>query len=118
MKYFRCKISEDGGYQWRICSRVLFIAPHKGVETSEAICQTLETPLKQVTAFEISAFEKNFTFDTDWAAVMAKKFVSSVSMNKVPFGERWVGCISHQLNTVIKSVVESGPIKSTEMEKI
>ena len=48
---------------------------------------------------------------------MPKVFGSSVSANKVAYSHRCVGCITHQLNTVMESVVVSKDIAGSQLSK-
>lgn len=56
---------------------------------------------------DIDWLTKRFTMVTDWAAVMARVVLSSVSFRVAEIDEKWMGCIAHQLNTAIKSCVAS-----------
>lgn len=120
INYLKCErqsIKEGGGFKWKICTRLIFLAQHTGSESAENIRATIQRDLLKTTGFNLSDFEKNFTFVTDCAAVMAKTFGASVSPRRIPFNERWIGCISHQINTTMKNVMESGPINSSEILK-
>lgn len=96
---------------------LLFIVPQIGSETVEAIRDNLNATLKHVTRFPLEAFEKHFSFITDRGATMPKVFGASISSNKVSFSQRWAGCITHQLNTVMKSTIERPPINISEISK-
>lgn len=113
----RKSIAQGGGIKWKIFSRLLFVSDHVGSKCVEFIKNTLNTALKHSTGFDLESFEKPFTFLTDWGAVMAKVFGASVSSKKIACRHRWVGCISHQLNTVMKTVIESDEIKSSTISK-
>lgn len=52
-------------------------------------------------------FQKSFTMVTDCAAVMARVANSSVSENVSPMSQKWLGCIVHQINTALKSCINS-----------
>ncbi|KAI0559172.1 Ribonuclease H-like protein [Gracilaria domingensis] len=56
---------------------------------------------------ELDEFMKNFTFVTDCASNMACVVRASSSSQRVPFNEKWMGCISHQLNTAMKHAVNA-----------
>lgn len=113
----RRKGPPSSGYEWKIRSRLVFLANHKGSESADCIRETIEKNLKSTTGFELSAFENNFTHVTDCAPVMARVFKASVSPNQIPYSARWVGCISHQLDTVMKNVITAEPIISSEISK-
>lgn len=117
LKFFRRPIAQGGGIGWEMCTRLLFITPHVGSETAELIRDNINCTLKDVTGLTLESFEKTCTFITDCASTMPKVFGSSVSPNKVPYSHRWAGCITHQLNTVMKSTIESEIIKSSQIMK-
>lgn len=52
---------------------------------------------------------------TDLAATMPAVLSSSVSPTKVPFLHMWVGCICHQLNTVMKITMDTADIKLSQI---
>ena len=62
-------------------------------------------------------FEEKFTFETDCAPTMPKVFGASVSPAKVPYSQRWVGCISHQMNTAMKSAMQHHSIQDSIIQK-
>lgn len=102
----RRPVSRGGGLSWKLQTRLLFITPHVGAETAEEIRKTLDECLVASTGKPLEAYEKNFTFVTDCAATMPCVFGASVSPARVPYCERWVGCISHQLNTAMKNAMK------------
>lgn len=110
LKIERKSLVDGGGIHWKICTRLMFTSAHVGSESAECLRETIEKNLLDTTGFKLNSFEKNFTFVTDCAPVMAKTFGASVSPKKIPILERWVGCITQQLNTVMKSVIESDEI--------
>lgn len=109
------KFIVDGGCQtWRICRRLSVITFHSCFETAECIRGIIEKYLFKKTGLKLNDFRKTFTFVTDWALVTAKTSGASISSQNVLFLELWVGCIIHQLDTVMKNVSESELIRSLE----
>ncbi|CAN8074603.1 unnamed protein product [Agarophyton chilense] len=53
----------------------------------------------------MEVFMKNFTFVTDCASNVLRIVPASSLSQRVPFSEKWKGCLSHQLNTAMKHVV-------------
>lgn len=43
IKFSRRSVVSGGGYNWKLCNRLLFIAPHKGTENAEFLRETIET---------------------------------------------------------------------------
>lgn len=79
---------------WRIKTKVLFIARCSGSESAESLRGLVDNSLKVYNTC-VDHLRDRFTFVIDFAATMAATFGSSVSPNRVPFSERWVGCIPH-----------------------
>lgn len=73
--------------------------------------------LKETTGLDLSEFEKSCAFINDCASTIPAVFGASVSANKVAYSHRWVGCITHQLNTVMKTAVESKAISGSKILK-
>ena len=92
-------------WTWRFCTRLLFITRCVGPESAQAISELLDKNLNQFNS-SIEKLKSSFTFVTDCAATMPAVFGASVSPNRVPYSERWVGCMPHQLNTVMKHAFE------------
>lgn len=86
---------------WRIVTRLLFIVRCDGTEIAQALCEMTKKSLEQYDT-KIDELSKNFTFVTDRAATIPAVFGSSVSPNRVAYSDRWIGCVSHQLNTAMK----------------
>lgn len=57
-------------------------------------------------ACSIEIFSGIFTFVADCAATMLAVFGPSVSPYRVPFSDKWVGCIAHQLTTAMKKAFD------------
>lgn len=91
---------------WAIKKKVLFVARCNGSETADALRNLIDESLGQFST-SVDILKGSFTFVTDCAATMAAIFGASVSPNRVPFSELWIGCISHQLNTAMKHAVEN-----------
>lgn len=115
IEFGRKSLSNGGGITWKFVTRLLFIINHSGAESADAIAETLNNRLSSSYGLKLSDFQKRFTFVTDSAAVMPKVFGASVSQKKVPYGERWLPCITHQINTVMKTVIQSPKIKDSEI---
>lgn len=60
---------------------------------------------------------KIFTFVTDCAATMPKIVGASVSTNVAHLSEKWIGYISHTLNTLMKHVITYLSLNENEMGK-
>lgn len=89
----------------QLVTKLLFLKMHQGAETAAAIRNTLDVALMECCGIELDCFMDNFTFVTDCAATMPCVVGASASSRRVPFSEKWVGCISHMLNTAMKHVV-------------
>lgn len=50
-------------------------------------------------------FEKTFKFITDLASTMARIDNYLLFATAVPYSQKWVGCISHHIDTSIKNVM-------------
>lgn len=111
----RRPVCKGGGKVARLRSKLLFITPHSGPETAQDIRGTLENRIKATTGFHLTDFEQTFTFVTDCAATMPCVFGASVSSSRVPYSHRWIGCISHQLNTSMKNAMNNSQISSGEI---
>lgn len=104
--------------EWKNSTRVLFIVEHEDSEDALNIRTTIVKKLRSEYSIDL-VFLERCSFVTDCAATMPRVFDASVSPNQIPFSDRWVGCISHQLNTVMKHVVESTlPRESTIIQSI
>lgn len=60
---------------------------------------------------------KAVVFVMDSAPKMTEDFRALISPNVVPYVERWIPCISHLLNTVMKRSIATGNIQKSEIEK-
>lgn len=87
--------------RWCLRNRVLFIARCSGSETAETLRETIDAHLTPYGIF-VQKLKRHFTFVTDCEATMRAVFGPSVSPNRVPYSELWVGCAPHQLNTAMK----------------
>lgn len=87
-------------------SRVLLLNEHSGPESAENIRANLNTALVEKFNISFDRLMKRFTLVTDWAATMPCIVGASASSNRVPFGSKWVGCVVHQLNTILKNVMD------------
>lgn len=97
---------------WTMCARLLFITPHVGSESTSDILEKLNEIMLKTTGIDLKAFENPVTFVTDCASVGQKVFSASISLQNIAYIHLWVGFISHQLNNVMKSGMESGFIKT------
>ena len=57
----------------------------------------------------------NFTLVTDWEATLPCIFGASSSSNAVQFSPKWVGCVVHKLNTLMKHTMQQ---ESAEKSRI
>lgn len=117
LQLFRKSVLQGGVISCKICTRLLYVTHHVEAEIVECIRNTLSQTLKTFTGCGLRVFEKNFTFVNDWTAVMEKVFGASVSSNSITNSLRLVGFVSHKLNTVIKTVIESLEMKSWDVLK-
>jgi len=60
---------------------------------------------------------KSYTLVTDCASTMPCIVGASSSSSKVPFTEKWLGCITHQLNTVMKPSMSDEERRNTRISK-
>lgn len=90
---------------WKIVRRLLFIARCSGTESASCLREMMDKQLCEY-GCSIETFSHSFTFVTDCAATMPAVFGASVSPNRVPFSEKWIGCIAHQLNTAMKKAYD------------
>lgn len=96
---------------WKINTRLLFITPLFGVESADNSRPTIDNNLRSVTNKELADMDHQFTFITDLAATMPKIFGISIFESFVPYNQRLCGCISHQLNTAMKTAMKDTQIK-------
>lgn len=89
---------------WMV-SRILLLKEHIFAETAINIRELLRSGLQNEYGVEFDQFMSRFTFVTDCASTMPCIVGASSSSSRVPFTEKWLGCISHQLNTVMKNVM-------------
>lgn len=82
-------------------TKVIFLKQHHGPESASALRDTFDQALLEKCGVELDTFMEYFTFVTDCAATMPCIVRASASSHRVRFTERWMGCISHQLNTVM-----------------
>lgn len=108
---------KDGGSNWKLCTILLFIVAYSGSESADTIFETLSNNLQTSNGYDLAVLNDKFTYENDCAAVMAKEFGASVLSKKVSFRARWMSCISHQINTKIKNVINSEPINSSKVSK-
>ncbi|KAI0558044.1 Zinc finger BED domain containing protein [Gracilaria domingensis] len=92
--------------EFSLVSRNIFLIEHKGVESASALRSAFDHALLTRIGCELDEFMKNFTFVTDCASTMPCIVGASASSQRVPYTEKWMGCISHQLNTVMKHAME------------
>lgn len=111
-------------WDWKVSKRVFFIAQHEGSKDALSFVQLFS----KIAEWIWHLFEY-FT----WALFIRHRlcgnyatcfFEAFVSANQIPFSYRWIGCNSHQLNTVMKHVVDfsllqdSAITKSTDLVKM
>lgn len=87
-----------------IRSRVLFCEYYKVPQYSTGLRLFYDQTLQQYFKKDLDASLKGFTMMTDCASNMAPLVGSSTS-SKVPLNQRWVGCVSHQINTVMNHLM-------------
>lgn len=88
-------------------SRILLLEEHFGAEDAVSIKQTLSGALKQkYPGLSIDKLSERFSFVTDRASTMPCVVGASASNNVHAFGDRWVWCEPHYLNTLMKTVME------------
>lgn len=88
-----------------LCSRVLLLEEMVGSETPDAICSLLDCGLNARYEAGLEAFANRLTFVTDHASAISCVFGASSSSARVHLGHKWMGCISHKLNTIMKKVI-------------
>lgn len=98
-------------------TQLLAFFQHEDSETAENIRKNINKAVKHSTGRSIAEFETRFTAVTDCAATMPKVFGASISPSKVPFSHKWVGCISHQLNTCMKSSITEDVIGRSKISE-
>lgn len=86
-------------------SSVIFLIEHKVCENAIELRKSLNSWLLELYGLSFEDILSTFAFVTDCAATMPCIARASLSSNNVPFCEKWVGCISHQLNTAIKKAM-------------
>lgn len=84
-------------------SRVMFLQEHQGPENASSIRSSFDLWLSDLYDTDFKTALSSFTFVTDCASTMP--CIAGSSSRKVPFCERWIGCIAHQLNTAMKKVI-------------
>ena len=100
--------------------RTLFVSPlpPSSGESAMSIRALLSEMCMKYTSIPFSIFQQNFTFVTDCAATMPNIVGSSVSPNVAPLDHAWVGCIPHQMNTVMKTVFSKSKLISSGMQNV
>lgn len=103
-------------------SRVMFLMEHTEAETAVALRASFDTWLQEHHGVTLDEILQSFTFVTDCASTMPCIAGASSSSRRVPFTERWVGCIAHQLNTAMKKTIatedDSNSIVSKDLKSL
>ncbi|KAI0567133.1 hypothetical protein FGB62_4g472 [Gracilaria domingensis] len=99
--------------EFQLVSRNIFLIEHKGAASSEALRSAFDHALLTRVGVELDDFVRNFTFVTDCASTMPCIVGASSSSQRVPFSEKLMGCISHQLSTAMKHAMEEQITKKT-----
>lgn len=94
-------LQKVGGCYGKLIQGLFSSAQKMGVN-ADIIRENIESNFQRTAGARLKEFETNFTFVSDCVATIHKVFGVSVSTHKIPYSERWVGCISHQFNTVVK----------------
>ncbi|KAI0563666.1 zinc finger BED domain containing protein [Gracilaria domingensis] len=92
---------------FELVSKMIFLIEHKGGESAQQLRSAFDHALITRIGVELDEFMKNFTFVTDCASNMPCVVGASSSSQRVPFNEKWMGCISYQLNTAMKHAVNA-----------
>jgi len=85
---------------------VLLLEEKIGQESAAALRNLLEVAWLQKFGLHFEKFMSRYTFVTDHASTLPCFIGSSSSSSKVPFTHKWLGCVSHLLNTVMKHCVQ------------
>ena len=88
-----------------IHSLVLFIFPHAGAESEDALSHAIDKKLNEIYGICQDRLMERFMFITDSAANIPRIVGRYVSSALVPTSEWWMPCICHQLNNVMKQVI-------------
>jgi len=96
-----------GEREVRMECRVVLLEEQKGRETAVSLRNMLSDALMRRYGVEFEDLMQHLTFVTDCASTMPCIVGASSSSSKVPFSEKWVGCISHQINTCMKNCLQS-----------
>jgi len=96
-----------GEREVRMECRVVLLEEHKGRETAVSLRNMLSDALMRRYGVEFEDLMQHLTFVTDCASTMPCIVGASSSSSKVSFSEKWVGCISHQINTCMKNCQQS-----------
>jgi len=96
----------NGQRQVSMVCKVLLLENHVGAESASALRDMLEASLSRQCGLEFDKLMEQFTLVTDCDATLPCIVGAYASSARVPFNERWAGCISHQLNTVMKHAMD------------
>lgn len=109
MMYF--EILGEGSIQGaclKLVSRVLLLEEHTAhTESAEAISVTLSSALRKRYNVELSKMLSNFTLVTDRASTLPVVAGASSSAAKCAYQEKWLFCMPHYLNTVMKRSIDA-----------
>lgn len=86
-------------------SKIMFLMEYTGAEDARSLRSSFKTWLKNLYDVDFADVLLAFTSVTDFESTTLCITTSSSSSNKVPFNERWLGCICHQVNDFMKHVM-------------
>jgi len=98
-------LTEEVSFCIKNVTMLLVEGPHSA--TAANIRDTLDVNLHKYYGFGIDTIQRNFTMVTDGAAVMASMAGSSVSRAIHPLDDKWMRCIAHAFNNVMKDAMKS-----------
>ncbi len=104
----------------KMISRTLFVSPldKSANDTALSIRTLLNSMCVHHTNIPFDKFRKHFTLVTYCAATMPNIVGSSISANVAPLDHRWVGCVPHQMNTVLKTVFSRSTLNAAGLADV
>lgn len=104
----------------KLISRTLFVSPLPATsgESALSIRSLLNNMCLTYTGIPFAQFKDHFTLVSDCAATMPNIVGSSVSANVAPLDHLWVGCIPHQMNTIMKTTFSKERLQAAQLVSV